>query len=82
MKRPLFLALATIMALGTTTTIVPAASESDVRRYVTHEFRIRGIPTEGLERLTLAELLEIEQLLTNGDSTGDMRALVKNFVRE
>lgn len=42
----------------------------------------RGLPTENLHKLSMAEILQIEQILSNGDSGGEMRNAVGSIIRK
>ncbi len=74
-------ALAATLSAG----LAPAtfAMEAEIDALMTaleREFSSRGIDAEGLERLSIAELRLVQQMLANGDSVGEMNRALDVFV--
>lgn len=76
---------AVAVAAALITAAVPTfAMESEVNELTGKLYNTlasRGISTEGLQDLTMAEILQIEQILANGDSNGEMVSAVRSILK-
>ena len=84
MKRTL---TAVAVAATLTAGLAPAsfAMEAEIDALMSvleRELSSRGIETEGLENLSIAELRQVQQMLSDGDSAGEMRSRIDVFVNE
>lgn len=77
------LALAATLSVGLAPASFAMEAELDaLMEALEGELSSRGIETEGLENLTIAELRLVQQMLANGDSAGEMRRSIDVFVNE
>ncbi|MBF9051724.1 hypothetical protein GTA62_16145 [Roseobacter sp. HKCCD9010] len=77
------LALAATLSVGLAPASFAMEAEIDaLMEALEGELSSRGIETEGLENLTIAELRLVQQMLANGDSAGEMRRSIDVFVNE
>ncbi|QBY02321.1 hypothetical protein E2K80_17550 [Rhodophyticola sp. CCM32] len=77
------LAIAASLSAGLATASFAMEAEIDaLMEALESELSTRGIETEGLENLTIAELRLVQQMLSNGDSAGEMRGAIDTFVNQ
>lgn len=77
-------ALAAAAAMFTATAPAVSAMESEMMMLtgaIYHALRSRGISTEGIENLTLGEVAQLSQLLSSGDSAGEMKTQIESFLK-
>ncbi len=82
MKRTIC-ALAAAAAMFTASAPAVTAMQSEMMMLtgaIYHELRSRGLPTEGIMDLTLSEVARLQQVLSSGDSAGEMKSQAERIL--
>jgi len=69
-------------AIGTTTVVAMEAEANMLTGAVVRELTLRGLPTDGVLDLSIAEILALKNIFANSDSnsemTGQARSILEN----
>ena len=78
--KALAIATALVTVAGPTFAMTEEVNQLTGKLY--NELRIRGISTDGIENLTMTEILRIQTILSNGDSNGEMVSSVNSILQK